>query len=160
MEIKSLDNLKKDTNGVFDYITTIISNNNNIQLYSFPLTDRHNGRIDLVALDIYNNIKNIDILVTLNSIINTHTIEEGNIIFYIEDVDVDVVRKNDNIKNDIKEAISKANKGKEQRIDSNRQKDKTNQKNIEKAKILLPPQISKGDNIIVENGKIILKPNF
>ena len=161
MRIKSLENIKKDNN-LYDLYTTIISDDKLYTIYKFLCTDRHNMRIDLVCLDIYENIDEVDILCRVNGIINPLTIQSGDIILFIDPDDVVEVRSTDNLMNDILDKIKTANKGKERKIDKNRNKDLKQRKEKEKQKKLLPPHILDGNrkNISTENGNIKRGPNF
>ena len=85
MEIKSLQQLSKNGQ-LYDLYNQIIVNNYSYGIYMFPLTDRHTMRIDLVCQDIYNNTDNVDILLAINGIFNHLTIQEGDIIFFVEDI--------------------------------------------------------------------------
>jgi hypothetical protein len=161
MEIKSLTNLT--TNGtVFELYSTVITTNKNYGLYSFVCNERHSMRMDLVCYDIYENTDHIDILCNINSIMNPLTVNDGDIILFVEDSDLDAIRSNQNTFNAFFDALKNANKGKEYKRDQNRSKDVTNRTQTEKDKIYIPPNIvqSQNSNLSIESGKIVLRPNF
>jgi hypothetical protein len=160
MKIKSLDKLKK-YNDLYDLHIDVLSQNISYAVYTFSLLSKHSCRIDLVCQDIYSTTEHIDILSTINGLLNVFSINEGDILYFIDEKDIDVVRNNDNILNDIINELKKANTGKEQKKDNNRLQDKINRQNIEKNK-KLPGNINTKDNQNIEiiDGSIILKPNF
>lgn len=162
MEIKSLQNRKKINGGLYDLYTTIILENKEFAIYEFPLTGRHDMRIDLVSLDIYEDTNQIDLLCKVNDIINPLTVQKGDIILFIEPDDIEEIRSSDDIVLDVLEKIKDANSGKQHKIDKNRQEDLRNRKQKEKAKKLLPPNIldASNKNLRTEDGKIKRSPNF
>lgn len=160
MEINSLNNLKK-TDKLYDLYNTVIVNNKSYNIIPFECSDRHEMRIDLIAYDIYGNTNNIDILTIINNILNVFTIQKNDIIFYIEDTDINDLRSDENVTNAIKENIMKANIGKQFKSDKNREVDVNKRREIEEAKHIVPANILKtGSNFDTSNGKITLKPNF
>lgn len=162
MEIHSLQNLTKNGN-VYNLYTQVIVNGVSYGVYSFPCTDRHTMRIDLVSFDIYHNTDNIDILCAMNSIFQPLTIQEGDIIFWIEDKDIANVRSNENVLQALIDSVSTANAGKDTKQDTNRINDTANRTQTEKNKKLsIPPNIvqTTTGNIDFTEGAIILKPNF
>lgn len=161
MEIHSLTNLTKNGQ-VYNLYSQVIVNGVNYGVYSFPCTDRHTMRIDLVSVDIYNNTDNIDILCALNSIYNPLTIQEGDLLFWIEDKDISNVRSNENVLQALIDSVTTANVGKDTKQDTNRLNDTINRTQTEKNKKLPPPNIvqSTDGNIDYSEGTIILKPNF
>jgi hypothetical protein len=161
MEIKSLQNLKKN-GGVYDLYAEIIVNNNPYAVFKFPCTNRHNMRIDLVCYDIYNNTSSIDVLCTVNSILNPLTIQDGDILFYVDEKDLDAVRSDATVIAAIVDAVKSANKGKQQKTDVNKAADDIKRKETEKTKNYVPPNIlqTNNTNIDLGEGTIILKPNF
>lgn len=164
MEIKSLQNLTKDGQ-VYNLHAQVIVDNYSYGVYAFPLTDRHTMRIDLVCYDIYKNTDQIDILCALNGIFNSLTIQDGDTLFFIEDKDITNVRNNDNVLKALKDSVSTANVGKEQKQDQNRANDTANRTQNEKNKkatSISPPNIvqSPNGNVDFNEGAIILKPNF
>lgn len=161
MEIKSLTNLTKNGQ-VFELYTSVVINDKEYGVYTFPCTERHAMRIDLVCFDIYENTDHIDILSNINGIMNVLTISAGDEILFVEDADLDAIRSNDNVFSAFFEAIKNANNGKEYKSDKNRIKDINKRTETEKSKTYIPPNIvqSSDSNISVEEGKIVLRPNF
>jgi len=162
MEIHSLQNLTKNGQ-VYDLYSQVIVNGVNYGVYSFPCTDRHTMRIDLVCFDIYKHTDNIDILCSLNSIYNPLTIQEGDLLFWIEDKDIANVRSNENVLQALIDSVTSANAGKDTKQDTNRLNDTANRTQTEKnKKLTIPPNIvqTTNGNIDFSEGAIILKPNF
>jgi hypothetical protein len=160
MDIKSLENLTKNGK-TYELATTVLGKNKNYAIYSFICEPRHNMRIDLVCEDIYNNTDSIDILMTLNGIYNPLVIQDGDEIFFIEDLDLNVVRDDTRLQDAIIEKLKGANKGKQFKTDKNRIKDLSKRTQTEKQKNYIPPNInSNGATVVYENGKITYKPNF
>jgi len=162
MEIKSLDQLTKNGQ-VFDLHSQVIVNDYSYGVYTFPLTDRHTMRIDLACFDMYNNTDNIDIICALNGIFNPLTIQDGDILFFVEEKDISNIRNNDNVLQALKDSVAGANAGKDTKQDVNRINDTANRSQIEKnKKFTLPPNIiqTPSGNVDFSEGAIILKPNF
>lgn len=161
MRIKSLEKVRK-VNNLYDLYTTVISNDVEYGIYKFFCTDRHNMRIDLICLDIYENTDEIDIICKINGIINPLTVQSGDVILFIDPDNIDDVRTTDNIMLDILDQIKDANKGKELKIDKNRVKDLRNRENNERNKKLLPLHLLDANkkNVTTQNGMIKRGPNF
>ena len=161
MEIQSLTNLAK--NGItYDLYSEVIIDNITYGLYQFICTDRHQMRLDLVCYDIYQNQDNVDVLSVINSIINVFTVDIDDIILYVEDKNIDLVRSDASVTAALVAAVASANTGKSNQIDPTRLNDKANQKQLEKAKTLIPPNIIQQStgNLQLQPGAIILKPNL
>jgi len=161
MEINSLKNKKKNDDGIYDLYTTIISNNKEYAIFQFLLTERHNMRIDLVCLDIYENTDQIDLLCKVNDILNPLTVKQGDIILFVEPDDIEEIRSSDDIVLDVLDQIKNANNGKQHKVDKNRQNDLRNRNKKEKEK-KLPSNIldATNQNLRTEDGKIKRGPNF
>ena len=161
MEIKSLQNLKKN-GAVFELYAEVVVNNNPFAVFKFPCTTRHNMRMDLVCFDIYNNTAAIDVLCTVNGILNPLTIQDGDVLFYVDEKDLDAVRSDSAVIAAIVDAVKGANKGKQHKTDNNKTADNVTRKEKEKAKSFVPPNILQSNNTNIDfgEGTIILKPNF
>lgn len=161
MEIKSLNQLKK-SGQTYDLYTNIIIDNKKYSIFEFPCTERHDMRIDLVCFDIYESMNDVDLLCIINGIINPLSVQNGDLIFFIEAEKLEEVRTNDSILENIVSNLNKLNKGKEHKIDKNRSNDLLKRKQTEINKTFVPPNIlnTSGKNINIKDGKIILKPNF
>lgn len=161
MDINSLKSLKKN-GSVFELYTEVIANNNPYAVFKFPCTERHNMRMDLVCYDIYNNTSNIDVITTVNGIMQPLTVQDGDIIYFVDEKDLDSVRSDAAVIASIIDAVKGANKGKEQKTDSGRTADTANRKQTERDKSYVPPNIlqSNNKNIDFGEGTIILRPNF
>lgn len=179
MDIKSLENIDKLTNdGLYDLHIGDFSDGLNIKIKYIILNDSHTGRPWKLCNDLYQNTDNIDIICDMNGIYNPLSIKAGDIIFYTEKQDINVIRNSkqaDAIANSINK-IKNANKGKEQKTDSARAKDKQAEKQIEKNKVFNSTAAkesqnkqnsnsaniinNQGGNIKYEDGKITLFPNF
>lgn len=162
MIIKSLDNLKKNSDNTYELYAEVIVNNKPFAVFKFPCTDRHNMRIDLVCYDIYSNTDNIDVLTSVNGIYQPLTIQNGDTIYFVDEKDLENVRSDAAVIAAIIDAVKIANKGKAQKTDSNRTADTANRKETEKSKTFIPPHITQTDNTNIDYGEgtIILKPNF
>lgn len=161
MEIKSLNNLKKDSSGMYDLYAEVINGKNIISIFKFPLTDKHDMRIDLVCNDIYGNTDSVDLLCVLNGIIQPLTIQSGDVLFFVDKDDLTNIRSNAAARDAIVQAVVNANKGKSQKTDTNRTADTANRKDKEKAKQFIPPNLIQAtSNIDYGEGIIILRPNF
>lgn len=160
MEIKSLQNLKR--NGVvYELYTDVIETNSYVGIYKFTCTERHNMRLDLVCYDIYHNTDSLDILTIINGILNPLTIQNGDILLFVNPDDLTTVRSNTGVIEKIIKSIKNANAGKQQKKDANKIIDNANKASIEKSKDYIPPNILQaGKNIDYGEGTIILRPNF
>jgi len=161
MIIKSLENLTLNGN-VYDLYAEVVDTSSVVGIYSFTCTERHNMRIDLVCYDIYRNTDSIDIICIINGILNPLTIQQDDIILFVNPDDLTTVRSNATVVNNILDSIKNANKGKQQKADVNRTKDTASRSKSETAKTFIPPNIVQTSNANVEfaPGVIILKPNF
>lgn len=161
MIIKSLENLKKN-GGVYDLYAEVIVNNNPFAVFKFPCTSRHNMRMDLVCFDIYNNTESVDVLCTVNGILNPLVVQDGDVIFYVDEKDLDSVRSDAAVIAAIIDAVKGANKGKQQKVDASRASDNVTKNETEKAKTYIPPNIIQTTNTNIDfgEGTIILRPNF
>jgi len=161
MIIKSLNNLKKD-GGVFDLYAEVVVNNNPFAVFKFPCTSRHNMRMDLVCFDIYNNTDAIDVLCTVNGILNPLVVQDGDTIFYVDEKDLDTARSDAAVISAIIDSVKGANNGKQQKTDPSRISDNVSKNERERAKTYIPPNIIQTTNTNIDfgEGTIILKPNF
>lgn len=159
MNIKSLNNLQKDGQAFNLYIQVLIAQKT-YNVFNFICDEKHEMRIDLICMDIYQHMENIDILTNINGIINPLSIKSGDILYYVDDADAESIRSDENIFKTILDSIKSANKGKEMKQDKNRQKDVNKRNETEKAKSYIPPNIVEKSNVDINNGKIILRPNF
>ena len=171
MDIKSLQNLKRINNTTYELYVEVIVGDAKFGVFPFTVQDRHAMRIDNICQDIYNNTNHVDVLMTINGIFNSYTIDIGDTIFFLEEKDIDNVRSNEAATTAIVDAIKNANKGKQQKSDSSRTKDKANSKETEKQKlasaaananVAVPPNIAQTNNASIDfkEGVIKLKPNF
>lgn len=159
MNIKSLNNLQKDGQA-FNLCVQVLINGKSYSVYNFPCEDKHSMRIDLVCFDIYQSTDNIDILTNINGIINPLSIKSGDVLYYVDQDDIEDVRSDEAVFTAILNSVKSANKGKEMKQDKNRQKDVNKRNETEKAKSYVPPNIVETSNVETNNGKIILRPNF
>lgn len=159
MNIKSLNNLQKDGQA-FNLYTQVIINQKTYNVFNFVCDDKHEMRIDLICYDIYQHMENIDILTNINGIINPLSIKSGDVLYYVDDAEAESIRSDENVLKNILDSIKTANKGKEMKTDKNRQKDVNKRNETEKAKAYIPPNIVETSNVELNNGKIILRPNF
>jgi hypothetical protein len=162
MEIEILNKLRRTRDGFYDLHVTADVNNKRFMVFSFICEERHNMRLDLVSNDIYKNANNVDVLMSLNGILNPFSVENGDEIFFVEDENVDGVRANDATTMAIIDAIKNANTGKDHKVDKSRLSDKQKEKERESEKRYIPPNILdvNQSNININGGKITLKPSF
>jgi hypothetical protein len=158
--IKSLEKLTKNKDGSFDVYTKVVSDTITGPVFEFKCDKKHAMRIDLVCYDIYGNTRYIDILTNINSIINPLTINEGDIIYFMDDNEMEDARTSETAINAVLNAIQNAN-NKGTKKDKARVDDLNKRKNVEEKK-KLPPHIliNPTDTEEYQEGKVILKPNF
>jgi len=169
MKIKSVESISKvrseDNKSFKDeynlYIEVLIDTTK-IKLFEFPCTKRHEMRLDLVSVDVYETNEYVDVLCNLNNLVNVFNVKEGDIILFIEQENIDNVSSSTSIIENIKDQLKTANKGKSFKVDNNRKADVAKRKEIEKNKTYLPPNIldANNKNLNESNGTITLKPNF
>lgn len=181
MEVSSLESIEKFTSeGLYDLSGGYFGDGLKLKIKFITLTDSHTGRPWQLCYDLYKNTKDIDVICDINGIYNPLTINEGDVIYYVEKDDLNIVRnaKQASAVADAVKKIKDANKGKEKKTDSARAKDKANEKQTEKNKVFNPnnnsatssqnKQNTSSANIIndsqgnikYEDGKITLFPNF
>lgn len=154
MDIFSITNLPVDTlTGLYDFTVSTFTYKLNFNLFAHVVKKDEEMRIDLIANRIYENTLNIDMLLELNNIVMPLNIHEGDVLFYVRDIDVQNFRVQPNILNQLKTQLINTNK--KVRIDKNRKK------RIEEDTLSLPPTINQretepvkisGDNIILGGG--------
>ncbi len=161
MDLKSLENLEKNSLNEFNLYTDVIINSKKLSVYYFICEEKHEGRLHSVCYELYKSTENLDILKELNGIVNPFIISKGDIIYYLDKKDINNARSNASIVSGIVSAIKASNKDKEHKIDSNRIADKNNEKNTEKNKSFIPPNILQtNDNASYNDGIITISPNF
>lgn len=176
MQIDSLEKLRRNDDGIYEFYIKQRPNTKAIPFFIFELTDRHDMRIDLVSLDLYESTDFIDVLCNINNILNPLTIQNGDIMFYTDAENIQEIQDSREILNDIKDTINSSNIGKQYKQDKARQNDITKRRQTEKDKKFIPPNIldvgtenieipedgpdfSPKDGQIQKNN-IIIKPSF
>jgi len=161
MDIKSLEKLKKIDNTLYDLYSSVEINGTNLNIFLFQLSDKHSMRMDLVCYDIYRNTDYIDILTVLNGITNVFAINSGDIIYFLDETDIEKAKSSNTITAQIIDSIKGANTGKSHKQDNNRTKDINTRRQTEKDKQYIPYNILQAtSNFEQNNGVITIKPNF
>lgn len=169
MKIKSIEAVKKEAASdnrsfkpEYNLYVQVLVGNTKIGLFEFVCTKRHEMRLDLVCFDIYGKQDYIDVLSNLNTMFNVFDVKEGDIILFIEEENIGEVSTSESAIQNIKDQLKTANKGKNFKLDNNRQKDVAKRTQTEKNKSYIPPNIldSNNSNLNNNNGVITLKPNF
>lgn len=165
-EIKTLKDLEYDNDAkLYQLEGDFFIDGKIVGIYSLTLTERHAGRPWLVSSDAFNGrTDQIDLLCTINGILNPLTMNEGDVIFYADPNNPESSRSQ---AGGIKKVIAQLktnNAGKSQKTDPNRSKDKSVQKQRENNKKsttpILPNLADQNQNIQYADGIITLKPNF
>jgi len=88
MDLKELENLPRRTDGFFD-LTIPFINEAALSPNQFICDRKHNGRMDLVSLDIYGSVEYKMLLCGVNNFLNEFSIKEGDVLFYpnLDDID-------------------------------------------------------------------------
>ena len=164
VEYQSLNNLNFiKSEGIYDlYVTTFESLDGKAK-YPFTLTDRHDGRLDLVSKDIYGTMDFVDLLMYINNIYVEFSVQSGDTIFFIDPSQIQsLISKDANIKQ-VQQNLKAANAGKTFKIDPTRTKDKSAKSTTEQSKKFIPPnnillQVNK--NVEIGLTQIIINPSF
>ena len=96
MDIKDLDLLQRDPNqdNLYDLTQNNLKFDPSIQGTYFVLSDEEEMRLDLVSYAIYNNVDNVDYLLTLNDIDNPLNIMSGDYIKWISTTQLNSIEIN------------------------------------------------------------------
>lgn len=100
MEIKSLNNLKKKSDGTFDLNVNTYDSRYQANLNSYTTQMGEEMRIDLISETIYKNIDDIDILCNINKIDNPLNFKEGEQIVFPNSDTIQLLRYDDPILTD------------------------------------------------------------
>ncbi len=157
MDIKSLDSLRRDDNGLFDLTkSTFINVSGAIALPIFELVveEHFAGRIDLISNELYETIDYVEFLLRFNDIDNPLNVPTGKSIFYVEKESISLFDYSD-IEVEAKDAIKRlSNNNKRQRIDKKREAAINNP--------TLPPTITDDatDPVQIRGNQIIIGENL
>lgn len=157
MDIKSLDNLRRDDSGLYDLTkSTFINISDAISLPVFEIVveEHFAGRIDLICNDLYENIDHVEFLLRFNDIDNPMNIPVGRSIFYVEKESISLFDYSD-VEVEAKDAIKRlSNNNKRQRIDKKREAAINNP--------TLPPTITDNltDPVQIRGNQIIIGENL
>jgi hypothetical protein len=176
MNIESLNKLRLNDDGIYEFFVKTRTNTGKVPLFIFECTERHNLRMDLVSLDVYQTADYIDVLCNLNGILNPLMVQEGDIILYTNEDNIDDINNNGDLLEEIRAEVTKSNIGKQFKQDKARQNDLLKRRQVEADKKFIPPNILQAgeSNIeITEDGpdfspkdgqiqrnNIIIKPSF
>lgn len=122
MNIYSFDKLKIEANGFYDlFKRTLVNKFISSDIGTFIVTDEYEGRIDLVCRYLHGNTDLVEELMTLNGIVNPHSIKAGNEMFYYKNTDsYGLLRQSDLEDTSNKDQILNMNKKKSSKKDKNR----------------------------------------
>ncbi len=157
MNIKSLDGLNRNSDGLFDLTKATFINPSDslsIPIFEFVVEEHFAGRIDLIASEIYDNIDNVEFLLRFNDIDHPLNVPNGRSIFYVEKESISLFDYTD-IEVDAKDAIKRlSNNNKRQRIDKKREAAINNPS--------LPPTLTDNvtDPIQIRGNQIIIGENL
>lgn len=122
MNIYSFIKLTIESNGFYDlFKKTLVNKFVSSNVKSFIVTDEYEGRIDLVCRYLHGSSDYVEELMTLNGIINPHSIKTGDELFYYTDTDnYGLLRQSDPEDTTNKDSILLMNKQKNTKKDKNR----------------------------------------
>lgn len=150
MTIKSLQDLEKLPNNLFNLFQTAFQDYGPFTYNTFIVPKEFEMRIDLVCNDIYDTTEYVDFLLWFNDIINPFSIKQGmEIIFVSTDVIDKFYAKKEN-NQEVQDVLLNKNKTK--------RKDKNRDKFIEEKRRALPPTVNESPNqqVKVEGDSIII----
>lgn len=155
MIIKEIENLERNPEtGLYDLtFKTISDESKKLKLLPFTLTSRHEMRIDLVSQDLYFNTNEVLSIMKMNDITNPLSIKEGMVLYYVEVQDLNVLKRNDQNFDKIKNAL--INTAKAQKIDSARA---TYLK--EKGTLPITARTNPAGNVTETGTNILIGPDF
>lgn len=108
-------------NNLLDLINPIVVWDDTLIYYPYIVKKEESMRIDLICFSIYNHFNYIDELLTINNILNPWSINEGQIIYYIEEDDMSAIKRTyGSLSNDDQIAESLVNPNKDTKKDPNR----------------------------------------
>ena len=151
MTIYDLDSLVRDEyqSNLYDFFNPTFLMNSGFQLNIYNVLPEEEMRIDIICNNIYKNIDNIDVLLSINDIDNPLNIMAGDVLYYPDYSIINQYRIN--LSDNITARNQLINSNKSTRIDSNR---KTY---IEQNYSLPPTVLETPDKAVkIQNNQIIL----
>lgn len=110
---------KKEFNNLIDIIDPLLYINPTLNYYPYVVGNEEAMRIDLICFNIYGNFAYMDELLTINNIINPWSIKSGDVIYFLDQDDLNVIRMTP--KADQQEIVNElVNPNKDTQIDPNR----------------------------------------
>lgn len=85
--------IDSEGNPITNIITPLVITSDNLVLYPYIITKETEMRPDLILRAMYGNSDNIDEIMTLNNIIDSWSLQEGEILVYPDPDDLDKLRK-------------------------------------------------------------------
>ncbi len=169
MEVSILAAAKRNSDGTYEILVGSYDESISYRIYSVILEERHSGRPWLLCNDLYGTTDNVELLMTVNGIVNPLTIEEGTVLFYPDKDDVQHLESSQSAQS-VAAALDafarNANLGKEQKRDQNRAADKSKERKTESQKNNVTPRMTpnmaktQDSGLQFGDGNIILLPNF
>ena len=105
---------------LYDFTQLTHKSNPGVQLIQYTVQSGEEMRLDLICESIYNNMDNMDVLLSCNYIDNPLNIKEGSIIYYPDAGNVDLFRYSEPQATDVVNKL--VNPTKTSRSDASRQK--------------------------------------
>jgi len=88
-EITQRDQIQSN---LFDIIDPLIIWDDSLNYFPYVVSQEEAMRPDLICFNIYNNFNYIDELLTMNNILNPWSIQEGQVIFYIDEDSISAIQ--------------------------------------------------------------------
>jgi hypothetical protein len=97
MKIYTLENsniqIDREGNPITNIITPIVVTSDDLVLYPYPVSRAEEMRPDMILNGMYGNTENLDEIMTLNNIVDSWSIREGDILWYPDPSDLDKIRR-------------------------------------------------------------------
>lgn len=159
MRLRDLENLTVGEDGLYNLFDYTFVGNETLTLYSFPLTERHEMRPDLVSEDLYGDNSYASVILDINNIKLPLSLKKGTVLIH---TDLDTARKLskapdmvDNLRTQL------INSKKRKRSDAARNDFKANENSREASKTTRPSIMANNKNTItLREGVIKIEPGF
>lgn len=110
----------KNMDNLINIIDPLIYVDDTLNYYPYVVGEEESMRIDLICFNIYGNFAYIDELLTINNIINPWSIKSGDIIYFLNQDDLNVLRLSP--KSDKQQIVNElVNPNKDTQVDPNRE---------------------------------------
>ncbi len=111
-DFSKFNNLLIESDNLYEIGTYNYAFNSGITLYNFILQNKHEMNLRQVSLDLYNNPDEVITIMDMNSIVNPYSVYSGQIIIVTLPEQLDFIKKNDTVLNNLKNALIDSQKGK------------------------------------------------